>query len=112
MDKQSVFQVTDNLRNIPDDSGINYCERVLGGSGNLNAMSTLWISYSHLFRLVTANELIEFVSDANIKFTSEEADAFRTGLSAIPLFLARCALEVQNRKELDDLGSKAQNEIE
>lgn len=79
-----------------------HCETVLGSRDELSRAASAWNSLAGMFQVIVASELLDFCSDELSNFDSKEFKAFKKGVSAIPAFLTRAAIEVaelKNNKE-------------
>ena len=70
-----------------------YCEKILGDLEGLYLLADFWERQAGLVHLIATNELLEYID--NESFDNKELDAFRCGLSMIPLFLQKCLEERQ-----------------
>lgn len=73
------------------DKKPEYSLEVVGDKVKRNDLAYFWDNNASELQLLTAVKLMEFTRDTS--FTKEELDAYKLGLSEIPLFLELCSQE-------------------
>ena len=73
------------------DKKPEYSLEVVGDKVKRNDLAYFWDNNASELQLLTAVKLMEFTRDTS--FTKQELDAYKLGLSEIPLFLELCSKE-------------------
>lgn len=86
-----------NINRLIENKGkpVGECQKVIGSLESLYALSDFWERYASDVQLIATNELLDYIEDIDRKFNSEQVDAFKEGLGAIPVFLQQCWEERQ-----------------
>lgn len=87
--------MTDKLIELIDNKSVSAevsdCEKVLGDLTRVYRVADIFENNADLLALIGANELLEYAKLES--FNAEEYAAFRKGVSAIGMFMAKCAEE-------------------
>lgn len=85
----------ESVKKLIDNKGVDTteCLKVVGSLENLYAIANFWETQAASMQLIGINELLEYTNTN--KFNSEQLDAFKIGLAALPSFFQDCLEEKQ-----------------
>ena len=70
------------------------CEKILSNSHAVKQFATFWDNNYEEIEIALANFTHQWMQDND--FTKEEMTAYKKGLSELPMFLMKCAVETED----------------